>query len=115
VIKFKLSNLPIDNKYIETTKIFKKSIQTNRYLAELNGISNVIPNRVILINSLVLQEAKDSSGIENIITTHDELYRANIDVDISSPSAKAANLSKLNILPTFIHLLNLYKISFQKC
>ena len=88
MIKFKLSNLPIDNKYIETTKIFKKSIQANRYLAELNGLSNVIPNRAILINSLVLQEAKDSSGIENIITTHDELYRANIDVDISSPSAK---------------------------
>ena len=74
--------------YIETTNIFRKSIQANRYLAELNGLSNVIPNRAILINSLVLQEAKDSSEIENIITTHDELYRSSIDIGNSSPNAK---------------------------
>lgn len=85
---FKLSRLPIDSKYLETKEIFKKSIQANRYLAELNGLSNVIPNRSILINSLVLQEAKDSSEIENIITTHDELYRSSLDIDVSSPNAK---------------------------
>ncbi|QUE32418.1 Fic family protein [Francisella philomiragia] len=85
---FKLSKLPVDTKYVETKDILKKSIQANRYLAELNGLSNIIPNSSILINSLVLQEAKDSSEIENIITTHDELYRSSCDFDISSPSAK---------------------------
>jgi len=47
-------------------------------LAHLNGIAKIIPNQNILINSLILQEAKDSSEIENIVTTHDELYLANI-------------------------------------
>jgi len=44
-------------------------------LAELKGAADTIPNRTILINTLSLQEAKDSSAIENIITTHDELYK----------------------------------------
>jgi len=38
-------------------------------------VASTIPNQAILINTLGLQEAKDSSAIENIITTHDELYR----------------------------------------
>jgi len=49
-------------------------------LAKLNGVALIIPNQNILINSLVLQEAKDSSEIENIITTHDELFRAGLDI-----------------------------------
>jgi Fic family protein len=48
-------------------------------LGELKGIVQKLPNQSILINSLVLQEAKDSSAVENIITTHDELFRANIE------------------------------------
>jgi Fic family protein len=47
----------------------------SRSLAELKGVAATIPNQAILINTLGLQEAKDSSAIENIITTHDELYR----------------------------------------
>jgi Fic family protein len=72
-------NLPLQAD-IETTKILKKSISANRALARLNGVAKIIPNSAILINSLVLQEAKDSSEIENIITTHDELYRAGLDI-----------------------------------
>jgi len=49
---------------IETKKILKKSIQANRALARLNGVAQIISNQNILINSLVLQEAKDSSEIE---------------------------------------------------
>jgi Fic family protein len=52
---------------VETKAILKKSISANRALAELNGVAKIIPNRHILINSLALQEAKDSSEIENII------------------------------------------------
>lgn len=45
-------------------------------LAELKGVAASIPNQSILISTLSLQEAKDSSAIENIITTHDDLYRS---------------------------------------
>jgi len=74
--------------HIETKKVLKKAISANRALAKLNGIANIIPNQTILINSLALQEAKDSSEIENIITTHDELFRANLDIDSISNEAK---------------------------
>ncbi len=73
---------------IETKKVLKKTIQANRALARLNGVALIIPNQNILINSLALQEAKDSSEIENIITTHDELYRAGLDMSLVSHEAK---------------------------
>ncbi len=60
---------------LETKAILKKTASAHRYLAELKGISASIPNQAILINTLSLQEAKDSSAIENIITTNDDLYR----------------------------------------
>jgi len=66
---------------LETKQILKKSILANRALAKLNGVAKIIPNQKILINSLILQEAKDSSEIENIITTHDELYQSSLDLD----------------------------------
>ena len=69
--------LPIE---VETPKVLKKAISANRALARLNGVAKIIPNSQILINSLVLREAKDSSEIENIITTHDELFRAELDI-----------------------------------
>ena len=77
--QFTPKNLPLQAD-IETKKVLKKSISANRALARLNGVAKIIPNSAILINSLVLQEAKDSSEIENIITTHDELYRAGLDI-----------------------------------
>jgi Fic family protein len=61
---------------LETPSILKRAISANRALAELKGLVNVIPNQDILINTLILNEAKDSSEIENIITTRDELYQA---------------------------------------
>lgn len=50
-------------------------------LAELKGIASTIPDQNILINTLGLQEAKDSSAIENIITTHDDLYKTGLNLD----------------------------------
>jgi len=80
---------------IETKKVLKKTISANRALAKLNGVAKIIPNQAILINSLVLQEAKDSSEIENIITTHDELYRASLDVsDVSNDAKEVQNYFK---------------------
>jgi Fic family protein len=61
---------------LESKAILKKAIAANRELAELKGSGDAIPNQVVLINSIVLQEARLSSEIENIVTTTDALYRA---------------------------------------
>lgn len=71
-----LPKLPIDVSKTETIKILKAEIKASKALAELKGIANLIPNQSILINAIVLQESKDSSEIENIITTRDDLYKA---------------------------------------
>lgn len=63
-------------------------IQASRRLSQLNGVSKIIPNQDILINSLVLQEAKESSAIENIITTHDEIFLAQIEPAQITKNAK---------------------------
>jgi Fic family protein len=61
---------------LESKTVLKKLARAHQALAELKGVAASIPNQSILINTLSLQEAKDSSAIENIITTHDELYRS---------------------------------------
>ena len=61
---------------VETKTVLKRAIVANRALAELKGQGGIIPNQSMLINSLVLQEAKASSEIENIVTTNDALFRA---------------------------------------
>ena len=71
------SKLPI-KKDIETKEILKATTLAHRALAELKGMANSLPNQQIIINTLVLQEAKDSSEIENIITTYDEVYRSDV-------------------------------------
>lgn len=63
---------------LETKAVLKKLAKAHRALAELKGVAALIPNEAILINTLALQEAKDSSAIENIITTHDDLYRSDV-------------------------------------
>lgn len=79
--------LPL-NKDIETKVVLKKIVSANRALAELKGAAKSIPNQTILINALALQEAKDSSEIENIVTTHDELYRATVSTSSVSNNTK---------------------------
>ncbi|MEX0723916.1 MAG: Fic/DOC family N-terminal domain-containing protein [Gracilimonas sp.] len=61
---------------LETPAILKAAIAANRALAELKGKAESLPNPSILINSIVAQEAKASSEIENIITTNDKLFMA---------------------------------------
>lgn len=72
---YKIPILPFDTD-LETKAVLKKVAAARSALAELKGAATSIPNETILINTLSLQEAKDSSAIENIITTHDELYQS---------------------------------------
>ena len=81
------AKLPLKRE-LETKKVLKKMVSANRTLAELKGAARSIPNQTILINALALQEAKDSSEIENIVTTHDELYRATVSTTNISNEAK---------------------------
>lgn len=76
----KLKKLPLTQD-IETKKVLKKLASAHSALAELKGIVSSIPNENILINTLGLQEAKDSSAIENIITTHDDIFKAELNLD----------------------------------
>ncbi len=80
MISWKLEKLPLSFDF-ETKKVLKALPSAHFALAELKGIAASIPNQNILINTLGLQEAKDSSAIENIITTHDDLYKSELNLD----------------------------------
>jgi len=64
------------NTDVETKAVLKKAISAGRALAELKGLGQTLPNQAMLLNTVVLQEAKDSSEIENIVTTNDAIYEA---------------------------------------
>jgi Fic family protein len=86
--KWILQELPIDFE-LENKKVLKKLPAAHAALAELKGVASSIPNQQILINTLGLQEAKDSSAIENIVTTHDDLYKSSLNLkSIKSLNAK---------------------------
>ncbi len=78
-IEYNIPKLPLDFDF-ETKAIMRQVTKSNRRLAELKGVALTIPNENILLSSLVLQEALDSSAVENIVTTSDELYRAELDI-----------------------------------
>lgn len=88
---YNIPNLPPDFDF-DTLPILKALTAATRSLAEVKGLAQVIPNQGILIDTLSLQEAKDSSEIENIVTTNDELFRGGLDRDraLSGPSKEVA-------------------------
>lgn len=61
---------------LETPEILKRAISAHRELGRLAGYCALLPDDAILLNAIVLKEARASSEIENIITTTDKLYRA---------------------------------------
>lgn len=86
---YKIPELPL--KFDLEDKIVLKQVNlANKRLAELKGLVHTIPNELILINSLTLQEARDSSQVENIVTTNDDLYRYELKIAEfdKSPAAK---------------------------
>ncbi len=75
---------------LETKEVLREAIRANKLLAELKGFCQTLPNPSLLLNTIALQESKESSAIENIVTTQDELYKASIDWGdhINNPAAK---------------------------
>lgn len=86
-MKQNLKKLPLKND-LETTTVLKQLAKTSRCLAELKGVARTMPNQNILINAIMINEAKTSSGIENIVTTHDEIYKAMVSSKNITPNAK---------------------------
>ena len=86
--EYNIPDLPLLYDF-ETREILRQVNRANRKLAELKGVALTIPNEQILINSLTLQEAKDSSEIENIVTTQDDLYKAELNLKETVINASA--------------------------
>lgn len=82
-----LRDLPPAN-FTESHEILKHLSRAYRYLGELNGLCASLPDPHLLINTIILQESKDSSAIENIVTSQDELYKAATEERMASQAAK---------------------------
>lgn len=78
-MSYQIPTLPLESD-VESKAVLRQLSKANRKLAELKGVALTIPNENILINTLILQEAKDSSAVENIVTTQDDLYKASLDL-----------------------------------
>src|SRR5450631_242439 len=77
-----------DVNFTESPEILRHLAKASRHLGELNGLCASLPDPQLLINTIVLQESKDSSAIENIVTTQDELYKAAAEDETASHAAK---------------------------
>lgn len=102
----KLDILPPLGEKVETIRILRQTNKSTAALAELKGIAKTMPNQAMLINAIVLQEAKDSSEIENIITTQDELYKA---LTVSRTSISAQTKEVVNYRRALFHGFDLVK------
>ena len=80
--------LPFNYYNLKTPKILEALNEASRSLAELKGFANSIPNQHILINAITINEAKDSSAIENIVTTHDSIYKVLTESGFKDEAAK---------------------------
>lgn len=84
-----LNFLPVPSTIeLETPAVLRLAARAHRALAELKGAVATIPNESILIDTLALQEAKDSSAIEDIVTTEDQLFQGDA-ISGQFPSAAA--------------------------
>ena len=76
---------------LETVPVLRKCVSAGRALARLKEAAQLIPNQDVLINSIPLREARDSSAIENIVTTNDALFKyANVDPEKADDATKEA-------------------------
>lgn len=110
---------------VESKEVLKKLSTAHRALAELKGLITSIPNQSILLETLTLREARESSAIENIISTIDEVYQSNLfSEQFSSAAAKEVHqyalalkigfeLVKRNQLLTNNHILQIQKVVEQ--
>ena len=71
-----IQTLPPSVEIENDPEILRKLVSASRALAKVDGNINRLPNPLMLVNTIALQEAKTSTEIENIFTSEDELYKA---------------------------------------
>lgn len=99
-----LDFLPIQ-KDIESKPVLRKVATAHKALAELKGVLGSIPNEHILLETLTLREARESSAIENIISTFDEVYQSNFSINqFASAAAKEVHQYAKALIEGFIHV-----------
>ena len=86
-----LPKLP-PKKEVETKEILKRCIEARSLLSELKASARLLPNQSILIKIIPLLEARDSSAIENIVTTTDKLFKYADHVNEKTDSATKETL-----------------------
>ncbi|MCL2898694.1 protein adenylyltransferase Fic [Brenneria tiliae] len=85
-----LPRLPPNGDQIESVPVLKACIKARAALAELKQAGELLPNQRLLINLIPLLEAKDSSEIENIVTTSDRLFQFSQEDSQADPATKEA-------------------------
>lgn len=89
---------------LETSTVLKACISARAALAELKQAGELLPNQGLLINTLPLLEAKDSSEIENIVTTTDKLFQFANEHSLADPATKEALRYRTALYQGFISL-----------
>lgn len=96
--------LPPDLDRIETRRVLKACINARAAIAELKTAGELIPDQGLLINILPMLEAKDSSRIENIVTTSDQLFQYANRADGADPATKEALRYRTALYDGYTHL-----------
>lgn len=96
--------LPPEQEQVETRQVLKACIKARAALAELKQAGELIPNQGLLINLLPILEAKDSSEIENIVTTTDRLFQYAQEDQAADPATKEALRYRTALYQGFIQL-----------
>lgn len=96
--------LPPDLERIETRNVLKACISARAAIAELKTAGELIPDQGLLINILPMLEAKDSSRIENIVTTSDQLFQYADRAEGADPATKEALRYRTALYDGYTHL-----------
>ncbi|UTJ48004.1 Fic family protein [Atlantibacter subterranea] len=96
--------IPPDLEHIETRNVLKACISARAAIAELKTAGELIPDQGLLINILPMLEAKDSSRIENIVTTSDRLFQYADREEGADPATKEALRYRTALYDGYNHL-----------
>ena len=95
---------PPDLERVETRNVLNACISARAAIAKLKTVSELIPYQRVLINILPMLETKDSSRIENIITTSDQLFQYADRASGADPATKEALRYRTALFDGYIHL-----------
>lgn len=92
-----MHKLPFDLN-LDDIDILKALSNANNKIGELNGLVKALPNPNIILNAVILGEAKESSEIENIVTTYDRIFK-----EITLKTKDASSKEVVNYRQAILH------------